>query len=113
MGANGRLTFFGGVVDNRINLLPDQAFLELGFYNQAVAEYSDIQYAVQTGINNFYWADFDAMTQFCKNNKLMRTWYGGYGASVTNQWIAGFGWTSAQIKQAMINWLSGVAARNI
>ena len=108
--------FFGGINDPLIVPFPDPLMFgagDVGIYDAANTNYSDLQYAIQTDIDSFNWASFDAMSNLCHANSLTRMWYGGYMGVAQNKWLGNFpSWTDAQIVQATTNFVAAAAARD-
>jgi endo-1,4-beta-xylanase len=113
-----KLQFFGGVTDPGLYpgqypySWPDTLFTQEP-YNQATCMDSALEYQIQTdvdafnGASNRGWAPLDEFYLWTRIHKLKRTWYGGYGASVTDKW--GDGRFGSRWVEAFTNWVAAAA----
>jgi endo-1,4-beta-xylanase len=74
---------------------------------------SALEYQIQTdvdafnGASNRGWAPLDEFYLWTRIHKLKMTWYGGYGASVTDKW--GDGRFGSRWVEAFTNWVAAAA----
>ena len=116
--SHANLKFFGGVTDPGIYpgqypfSWPDTLFTQEP-YNQATCQDSTLEYQIQSDVNafdgptNLGWGPLDEFYSWTRSHNFIMTWYGGYGASVTDKW--GDGRFSGKWVQAFTNWVSSAA----